>query len=104
MIYPKRCPADSRTPGAGPGFWCFCCLEQDEVVGQVDPQLVLVCLSSIGAQAGMSQGQAQILEEAALYLVIQAQIAFPLLVAGASAICSGGNIEVTAPQILGGKA
>src|SRR5690554_3420269 len=98
MIYPKRCPADSRTPALGRGSWCCCCLEQDEVVGQVDPQLVLV-FCSIRTQAGMAQGQAQILEEATLYLVIQTQVAFPLLV-----ITASDSINIAATQVLGGKA
>src|SRR5690554_45310 len=97
---PEKVP-EGKAPARWPGLQGS---EQDEVVGQVDPQLVFVCLSSIGAQAGMSQGQAQILEEAALYLVIQAQIAFPFLVAGPGTIFPGSNVEVTAPQILGGKA
>src|SRR5690554_8087795 len=91
---PEKVP-EGKAPARWPGLQGS---EQDEVVGQVDPQLVLV-FCSIRTQAGMAQGQAQILEEATLYLVIQTQVAFPLLV-----ITASDGINIAATQVLGGKA
>src|SRR5690554_7292187 len=74
---PEKVP-EGKAPARWPGLQGS---EQDEVVGQVDPQLVLVT-GDIGAQAGMAQRYTQILEHTALDLVVQTQVAFPLAVTG----------------------
>src|SRR5690554_85835 len=91
---PEKVP-EGKAPARWPGLQGS---EHDEVVGQVDPQLVLVT-GDIGAQAGMAQRYTQILEHTALDLVIQTQVAFPLAVTGVAQ-----GVDVTAAQVLGAEA
>src|SRR5690554_2016865 len=91
---PEKVP-EGKAPARWPGLQGS---EQDEVVGQVDPQLVLVT-GDIGAQAGMAQRYTQILEHTALDLVVQTQVAFPLAVTGVAQ-----GVDVTAAQVLGAEA
>src|SRR5690554_5497441 len=107
MVHLKRAVFETpwytkQNPGAWAGVrWWLRCLEQNEVVGQVDPQLVLIVgAGTIGAQGGVAYGNAHVLEEAALHLVIQAQVTLPLPVAR---VCSD-SIEVAAAQVLGSEA
>src|SRR5690606_14031151 len=70
----------------GPGSaWL---LQQGKGVVDDGTDLIAVALH-IAAQAGMPQGEADILEEAVLYRVIDPQIAFPFGIANA-----GGRIDV----------